>query len=415
VDALQTGHTFPHFLPDSQHFLYYVNGNADVRGVYVSRLNGNETRRLLDADAAAAYTAPGQLLFVHQGNLFSQDFDAVRLTLTGDPILMVEQVAQYGAGFGYVAAIATSGTGRILYRAGAAGGRRQFAWFDRSGKEIEKVGEPDSTYGPSLSPDGRRLAVSRTVNGNTDIWLFELERRLLSRFTFDPSIDSYPIWSPDGGRIVFQTNRNGTSDLFQKSLTSVGSGEPFLVNSRPKLPYDWSPDDRFVLYRDIDPKTGWDIWASPTDGASKSFPVVQTPFEERDGQFSPDSNWIAYQSNESGRFEIYVQPFPTAGSRTQITSNGGTQVRWRRDGKELFYVALDDRLMAVPIKISSDGKAIDAGAPRPLFGTHIGGAVSGVYRPQYMVSADGQRFLMGTITEETFSPITVILNWKGKP
>jgi hypothetical protein len=170
-----------------------------------------------------------------------------------------------------------------------------------------------------------------------------------------------------------------------------------------------------VLYRDIDPKTGWDIWAFPTDGGSKPFPVVQTPFEERDGQFSPDSNWIAYQSNESGRFEIYVQPFPPAGSRTQITSNGGAQVRWRRDGKELFYVALDDRLMAVPIRISSDGKAIDAGAPRPLFGTHIGGAVSGVYRPQYVVSPDGQRFLMGTVTEETFSPITVILNWKGKP
>src|SRR5262249_12327485 len=143
----------------------------------------------------------------------------------------------------------------------------------------------------------------------------------------------------------------------------------------------------------------------------KPFPVVQTAYDERDAQFSLDGKWIAYQSNESGRFEIYVQPFPAAGTKTQISINGGTPVRWRTDGKELFYIALDERLMAVPIRITSDGKAIDARTPVPLFGTHVGGAVQGVYRPQYMVSPDGQRFLMSTITQEAVSPITVILNW----
>src|SRR5262249_3929106 len=153
----------------------------------------------------------------------------------------------------------------------------------------------------------------------------------------------------------------------------------------------------------------------PMDGDRKPFPVVQTEFEERDGQFSPDGKWIAYQSNESGRFEIYVQPFPGTGTKIQISTNGGGQVRWRRAGKELFYITLDDRLMAVPIGISSDNKTIDAGAPVPLFATHVGGAVQGIYRPQYMLSPDGQRFLMSTVAEEAPSPITVILNWKPKP
>jgi hypothetical protein len=152
----------------------------------------------------------------------------------------------------------------------------------------------------------------------------------------------------------------------------------------------------------------------PMDGDRKPFPVVQTDFEERDAQFSPDGKWIAYQSNESGRFEIYVQPFPGPGGRTQISTNGGAQVRWRPGGRELFYIALDERLMAVTIRVSSDGKAIDADAPIPLFGTHVGGAVQGIYRPQYMVSPDGQRFLMSTVSEEAASPITVILNWKPR-
>ena len=148
------------------------------------------------------------------------------------------------------------------------------------------------------------------------------------------------------------------------------------------------------------------------DGDRKPFPVVQTNFDERDGQFSPDGKWIAYQSNESGRFEIYVQPFPGPGGKLQISTNGGAQVRWRRDGKELFYIALDDRLMAVPIRLASNGQTVEPGSPIPLFATRVGGALQTIFRQQYMVSPDGQRFLMNTITEEAASPITVILNWK---
>jgi eukaryotic-like serine/threonine-protein kinase len=414
VSPQQASHRFPQFLPDNQHFTYYATGSPEARGIYVGHIDGSEPRRLVDADTAAAYVPSGQLLFVRQDNLFAQNFDPVRLVLSGDPFLVAQQVAQTALGTANGGAVSTSAAGPIAYRTGLAG-RRQLVWFDRAGKEIGKVGDPDFAYGPSLSPDGRRVATSRSVNGNTDVWLLELERGVLTRLTSDAAVDSYPVWSPDGSRIVFQTNRTGSPDLYQKPINNAGSEEPLLKNAQSKLPYDWSSDGRFLLYREIDPKLSWDLWALPMQGERKPFPVVQTEFDERDAQFSPDGKWIAYQSNESNRFEIYVQSFPGPATKTQISINGGAQVRWRADGKELFYVALDERLMAVPIRITSDGKGIDAGTPIPLFRTHIGDAVQGIYRPQYMVSADGQRFLMSTLTEEAASPITVILNWKPKP
>ena len=183
---------------------------------------------------------------------------------------------------------------------------------------------------------------------------------------------------------------------------------------------DWSPDGRFVLYR-TQPQgsntSHWNLWAVPVEGKGEPFPVVQTNFDERDGQFSPDGKWIAFESNESGRYEIYLQPFPGPGARVPVSAGGGAQVRWRRDGRELFYIALDGRLMAVPIGIGGADRAPEIGAAVPLFTTNVGGAISqGVARQQYAVTADGQRFLMNVLVEEAnASPITLILNWKPKP
>jgi Tol biopolymer transport system component len=239
---------------------------------------------------------------------------------------------------------------------------------------------------------------------------------MVSRFTTDAADDVAPIWSPDATRIVFGSNRKGSFDLYQKPANGAGSEQLLLANGQVNSASDWSPDGRFVLYGTFDPKmqaSGTDIWALPLDGDRKPFPVVQTDFEERGGQFSPDGKWIAYQSNESGRFEIHVQPFPGPGARSPISTGGGYQPRWRRDGQEIFYIAPDNRLMAVPIQFASNGQAIEPGTPVPLFRLRLGTQVFS--DSSYMVASAGQRFLVNAVTEDATSPITVVLNFKPAP
>jgi serine/threonine protein kinase len=431
--AKQLFHGFPHFLPDGRHFLYYVAGNSEVRGIYIGQLDGTETRRLLYADPPPVYASSGQLLFARGGVLYAQNFDADRLKLTGNQFRVADQVVVDAR----VAALSTSAAGHIVYRPGYAGAKnRQLAWFDRSGNELGKVGDAHSADidqpDLSLSPDGRRGALGRITNGNYDVWLVETTRGVLSKFTSDAAVDFRAVWSADGSRIFFASNRNGQVDLYQKLVIGTVNEEPLLTTSGTKHPVDSSPDGRFLLYNYTSfnysflpggGNMGWDIWALPLDGDRKPFPVVQTNFDERDAQFSPDGKWIAYQSNESGRFDIYVQPFPGPGRRWgPISTNGGAQVRWRHDGKELFYIGLDERLMAVSFQLASNGQALETGTPVPLFRTRVGGAagpgsggVQGTDRQQYAVSANGQRFLMNTlITEPSSSPIAVVLNWKPK-
>ena len=252
------------------------------------------------------------------------------------------------------------------------------------------------------------------MNANFDVWLLELGRGVLSRFTFDPAIDVFPIWSPDGSRIVFSSNRKGLS-IFTKSLPSAPEPRNCCWRrAQDKDPTDWSPDGRFLLYRSVDPKTGYDIWALPMDGDRKPFPVVQTNFDERDAQFSPDGKWIAYQSNESGRFEIYIQPFPGPGSKMQVSTNGGAQVRWRPRRQRIVLHCARRSIDGRSDSACFNPQTAEPGSPIPLFATRVGGALQGTFRQQYDVSSDGQRFLMNTITEEAASPITVILNWKPK-
>jgi len=377
--------------------------------LYVGDLDGASGSRIADADAPASF-ALSRVLFVRQGTLYAQEFDPAASTLRGSPVAVADQVPVDA--ISNLAAISASPAGTVAYRSGSAGGERQFLWFDRSGHADGRVWESDRAVSQlSMAADGRHVYISRLVNGNTDIWTIDVARGVASRVTFDPAQDLQAIPSPDGSRIVFNSNRSGVYDLYVTSTTGGGSEDLLLATPQNKSPVDWSSDGRFILFRSPAKTTGFDLWALPLEGDHKPFPVVQTTFEERDGQFSPDGRWIAYQSNESGRVEIYVQPFPK-GHREPISTDGGAQVRWRSDGKELFYIALDGRLMAVPITFGPAGRTIEAGVPAPLFTTRVGGAIQSVFQQQYVVSPDGQRFLMSTVTETHTPAITVILNWK---
>ncbi len=407
----QRGHSFPQLLPDGRHFIFFVTGSPEGRGVYVGQFDGLDSRRLFEADAPAAYAASGHLLFVRQGTLWGQEFDVDRLELRGSPLAIAEQAS---AG----TRVSASDAGPIAYRtASADSGQRQFVWFDRSGREIDKVVYPDTAaLGPALSHDGRRVGILRLASSNMDIWSYETGRRLWDRLTFHPSDEIYPLWSPDGHSIVFGSGRP-KMNLYRKLLSAPPNSEELLLaTEQTKFAMDWSRDGRFLLYDSLDPKRGRDIWALPLEGDRKPFVVVQTDFNEQLPQFSPDGKWIAYQSDKSGRFEIFLRPFPGPGSDTPVSIDGGTQARWNPNGRELFYIAADDRLMAVPVSFSGGGGTVEPGAARALFVTDVGSTARNVNRQQYMVSPDGQSFVMNSIVgEASASPITVILNWKPRP
>lgn len=406
-------HRHPRFLPDGRYFIYFLTAQGEEPGVYVGDLKGTDPpKRLLRADAAAEYSS-NHLLFVTQGALFAQDFDPIRRTLSGEPFRVADQVNVDAAM--NLAAVSVSGVGSMVYRTGSGGGQRQFVWYDRRGKETERVGESDGSgvLGPALSSDSRHVAMYRTVDGNSDIWLLELERGVRERFTMDVAGEVNPVWSPDRQRIAFSSNRDGTYDLYAKTVLSSET-ELLLKTDDAKSVSSWSPDGRHLLFRSASRDMGYDIWALPFDEngkPGKAFSVVQTKAEEREAEFSPNGKWIAYQSTASGRPEILVQPFP-AGVPVPVSTNGGAQARWGSDS-ELFYIDLDGQLTAVPIRYSADGKEIRPGEPVALFPTGVGGAVHSNDRQQYVVADGGKRFLMNTLTEAN-SPITVILNWKGK-
>jgi hypothetical protein len=405
---------WPQFLPDDRHFVFFMEyGRADTNGVYVGTLDGGESTRVLAAETAAVYAPPGALLWVHQGVLVAQRFDPVRQLVSGEPIPVAQGVGEWTD---YRGAFAVSATGVLAHRAGR-GERRQLTWVDRAGIMRGTVGPPDESGlgNPELAPHGRRVAVNRAVRGNDDVWLIDTDRDLQNRFTFHASTEHSPVWSPDGSRVVFKSLRNGRWDLFQKEASGAGEEQSLLVTGEPKSPSAWSPDGRFLMYAANSVKTGWDIWALPLAGDRKPFPVVQTPFDETSGQFSPDGRWVAYHSNESQEAQIYVRPFPGPGGVWQVSTMGGSQPRWRSDGKELFYVGPDARLMAVPLAFGVKSETLDAGTPVPLFRTRLasGEKIGSILMstPQYAVASDG-RFLMNLAVEEANPPpITVVLNW----
>ncbi len=335
----------------------------------------------------------------------AQPFDTARLELSGEPFPVVDTV-YYDREEGDVD-FSVSANGVLVYRGGSQSTR--LVWVDRKGKEIRAVGPAGEYRNPAVSPDETRIAINRvdSQTGNSDLWLYDLGRDTPSRFTFHSASESDPVWSPDGQYLVFWSNRESTYGLYQKLASGVGEEEALVKSDVVRYPRDWSVDGRFIVYETEDAKTKADLWVLPLFGDRKPFPFLQTEFPEREGRLSPSGHWIVYDSTESGRREVYVQSFPTPGSKWQVSTQGGSTPIWRKDGRELFYLADDGRLMAVPV---SAGNTFEPGSPEPLFQIRFLGALFGGIE-HYAVSADGQRFLMNVAVEEAASPITIVLNW----
>lgn len=403
----ELAHQWPHFLPDGRHFLYVVTrtqpDNLGLFGIRLGSLNSKETKSLLSADSSAVYALPGYLLFMRHGLLRAQPFDAERLLLAGDVFTVARKVACDPKNI--QGSFSVSEKGVLAYW---TGGDKQVAWVDRAGKRLGVPGPPDFyDWTPQLSPDEKSAALTRTdlKIGPSDIWLVDLARGIPSRFTFDPALDTAPTWSPDGSRIVFASLREGSWNLFQKAASGAGKEATLLKSSDNKFPSNWSLDGRFIAYMSLT-RTGMDLWVLPLFGDLKPRAFLQTEFNERNGQFSPDVHWMAYDSDESGKTEVYVRTFPGSDDKRQVSSNGGSDPKWSRDGKELFYIAPDSNLMAVPVNRGTD---FNLGTPKALFQTHL---AKPYLCGEYAVARDGQRFLM-PMGKATSVPFTVVINWTG--
>jgi Tol biopolymer transport system component len=408
----ESGHTWPQFLPDGQRFLYYVfTGQQESSGIYVGSLHSNERRHLLTAKSNAAYLpprsrGPGLLLFAQGATLMAQPFDADQLQVSGVPSPVAEGVGYY-EGF-RIADFSVSQNAVLAYGSGIVYPLTQLIWFTREGKQLGSVGTPGHHTVPRLSPDQKKLAVGRmdVETAAKVVWLMDVAGISGSRFTLDPSSTDYPVWSPDGSQIVFATARDGPFNLYRKPAAG-GEEEPLLKSEDFKLPTDWSRDGSSILFHGLGvthANPNWDLWILPLKGGRKPYRLTQSRFNEQAGRFSPDGQWIAYVSDESGRYEVYVQPFSGEHSerrgRWQISTSGGTAPKWRHDGKELFYTAADGKLTSVEVQ--------------PTASTFVVGALKVLFTPPgpYDVAAGGDRFLVNVrVGHQLPSPITVVLNW----
>ena len=377
----------------------------------MASLDSKDRDLLLPVKSNAIYAAPGYLLFIRERTLMAQPFIVAKGEVRGDAFPIAQEVGIDAAlSIGYFSA-STNGI-IALGASGGSSGNRQLTWYDRAGKRLDNVGTPGLIYDFALSPDEKHVVFRRVdpLTRNQDLWILDLLRRTESRFTFSPATDDDPVWSPDGTRIVFDSNPDGEPNPYEKIATGAGTEQLLWKSDLSIYPLDWSKDGRYILVNVEEPKTKNDLWVLPTGGDKKPFPVVATEATEDAGKFSPDGRWLAYQSDESGKSEVYVQAFPTAEGKWQVSTSGGGAPQWSKDGKEIFYLGPDKKLMTVDI--TPTGSTLEQGIPKPLFDTFVDIYVA---PNRYAVSKDGKRFLINTSIEgDASKPIVVVLNWTAE-
>ncbi len=409
-ESLHTTHRWPAFLPDGKHFLYLATNHSNPRSeqsaVYIASVDGKENRILVRSYAGAIY-ASGYLLYLRDSTLMVQPLDLSKLSFTGEPIRVADKVL-FDSGV-WRGVFSASENGVLAYQAGESVVMDfQLAWFDRAGKRLGRLGDKGAYFAPRLSHDGKRLAV---IMGDpaADVWIYEIDRGVRTRLSFDALVNSEAIWSPDDRHIAFMsTQQNNRSILYEKLSNGAGSETVVQESNVLLAPTDWSPDGRFLLVDTGEPGIT-QLGVVPLAGGQKGFNFMPSPFFKYGGEFSPDTRWVAYTSRESGRDEVYVAPFPGAGGKWQVSTNGGRLARWRRDGKELFFISADNTLMAA--EVSSQGSNFQIRSVRPLFRTNLATALR-VSMGNYDVSADGKRFLINQTAEQANpSPVTLVVNW----
>jgi Tol biopolymer transport system component/tRNA A-37 threonylcarbamoyl transferase component Bud32 len=406
----EQSHRWPQMLPGDRFFFLLQGEKGENDGIYAASLaRPGERVQLLTTRTNAVYApaanGKGYLLSQRGGTLVAQELDPGTLKLAGEPHVVADLVGSFGTTGQMNAAVSTAGV--LLYSYDLA---TQLVWLDRTGRPQEVVGEPGDYSMFRLSPDGLSIVASRSMAGAIDLWRLEVKRGVASRLTSNAGSNIYPIWSPDGQSILF---RGATRNLVRKESNGAGSEERLTQSPNLQTPNDWSPEGRFVLYQEITPGTGSDLWVLPVTPKGQPAPdtkprvYLRTAFNERWGRFSPQAppRWVAYESNDTGRDEVYIAAFPEPRAKFRISTDGGQYPQWGAGGRELFYVSLDNKLMAVSLKLGVD--SVEPSAPRELFPLP---AVDIGWSP-YDVAPDGQRFLVRATPTQAGQPLTVIVNW----
>ena len=409
----ETAHRYPEFLPDGRHFLYMAANLAGApkdpaNAIRIGSLDGKDDRALLPVLSNASYAA-GRLLYVRDGTLLAQPFDAGRLSLTGEPVPLAQRLA---LSTWQSDSIFSASDGLLVYAPVYAAPSR-LVWVDRNGKPLGSLGEPALYLRPRISPDGRKVAVDiqDLAKNSTELWIYDLGTGAGSKLAFGAWNDNCPIWSPAGDRILFGTDRNAKGvrwDLWTKGLD--GSAEaPYVESTDQRFPEDWSRDGRFVSFTTIPAqgKRNIQLWALET-AEKRAFPFATEALNQAGSRFAPDGRWLAYASDESGRLEVYVKAFPGPGGKWQISTAGGVTPEWRGDGKELYYLGLDNKVMAAAVRADS---TFHAEPPVALFEMRPSDSP---FASNFEASADGQKFLLNaSATDEGSPPFSLIVNWRA--